>query len=392
MQWKLEGFATIGLITVLALTLPIMARAQRQKIRVIVENATIRMKPDIQSDTIKVPPIGSVFIVQRKTGEWYELRIPTEVGILVTGYIHEMFVEVIAGKDRSPEPEIEVQKKPERQEIPVPHSKPQEGSATRAELAIRGAYTTGYSINDQSYSDSFSEGILQSASSTGKVTSELEKPFGFDGSFNFYLIGGLGFQLRFDYNSKSNITEASKSTYQLNWTWLMGGSGNAEEEWPVEGNVNLIIISGNLIYKVKSVGMMAPYVSGGVSYYSGKLKVSTTGAYAGTWFSSPYRYIDYFDIPANIDKSFNGVGFNAGGGLDIAFSRNIGFSIDARYFFLKNLEESWKIPPGEYSSNINEGWTFTLSEENSKILQEGIDLLEFNSAFFKVSAGFIFMF
>jgi len=400
MRKESEGKAFFCLVVAFLLILPITAHAEKQKIRVIVENASIRMKPDIQSEAIKSPPLGSLFDVERKVGEWYEIRFPTEVGVLVTGYIHEMFVEVEKEEKEQPEPEKEAPKKPERKTPPSPPPSPKKGPppipqktpAPRAELAIRGAYTTGYSVNSQSYSDSFSAGLLKSATTAGDVTQELEKPLGFSGSFNYFLAGGLGIQLRLDYNLKSNFTDASKSTFKMNWSWTTGGSSSEEAEWPVVGDVTLMIISGNLIYKLRGAGMIAPFFSGGASYYSGKLKANTTGGYGTTWFSSPYRYIDYFKIPADLDTSFSGIGFNVGGGLDILFSRNIGLTIDARYFLLKKVEDNWEIQGGEYSSNLNEGWTLTLSEDSTKLLQEEIGLFELDTSFFKASAGIKLMF
>lgn len=386
----------ICLFISLLLILPSVVKAQNQKIRVVVENSSIRVKPDNQSEVIKEPPIGTVFDVKRKVGEWYEIRVPTEVGVQVTGYIHEMFIEVMEEekkpKEPEKEPEKEVPEKPEKKPLPPPTLKAPESPTTHGEIVIRGAYTTGYTTNDQSYTDSFSQGILDSATSTGRVTSELEKPLGFDGAFNYFLIGGLGIQLRFDYNLKSNFTDASKSTFELNWTWGSGGSYTEQEEWLVEGDVTLMIISGNLIYKVKDAGMFAPFFSGGASYYSGKLKANTTGAYATTWVISPYRYIDYFDLPAHLDTSFSGIGFNGGGGIDILFSDNVGLTIDARYFVLKKVEEKWQISPGTYNSNISTGFTLTINQEEADYLEEGINPFELSTSFFKVSAGLKFMF
>jgi len=389
MKRKIEGKGFICLVVTFLLILPTIVHAEKQNIRVMVENASIRLKPDIESEVIKNPPIGSVFDVEGKVGEWYEVRVPTEIGVLLTGYIHEMFVEL---EKKPSEPKREVPKKPVRLAPPVPSAKPQKAPITRGEFAFRGAYTLGYLASDISYSDSFSEGILQSANASGNLILELDKPLGFDGSINYFLTGGMGIQLRLDYNLKSNFTEASKSTYSLNWSWTTGESSSEEEEWPVEGDVTLMVISGNLIYKVQGARMLAPFFSGGVSYYSGKLKANTQGGYATTWFVYPYRYIDYFDIPAKLDTSFSGIGFNGGGGVDILFSSNVGLTIDARYFVLKKVEENWEIQTGEYISNINEGWTFTLSEEGAKLLQEGIGTLELNTSFFKISVGLKFLF
>ncbi len=392
MKKNCKGKALICFVVVFLLILPTIVQAEKQKIRVVVENSTIRVDPDIQSEIIKKPPIGSVFNVEKKVGEWYEIKVLTELGFQVTGYISEMFVELEKEEKKPLETKREIPKEPEKQVPPATFPKAQKTPATRGEFAIRGAYTTGYSVNDLSYSDSFSAGVLQNATSTGNVTLELEKPFGFDSSFNYFLTGGLGIQLRFDYNAKSNFTDASESTFGLNYSWTSGGSYTTEEKWSVEGDVTLMIISGNLIYKVQGAGIFAPFFSGGASYYSGNIKASTTGAIATTWLSYPYRYVDYFDIPASLDSPFSGIGFNVGGGIDIRFSNNIGFTVDARYFVLKKVEENWEINPGKYDSNLHDGWQLTVNDELINTLQEGIGLFELNPSFFKVSAGVKIMF
>ena len=220
----------------------------------------------------------------------------------------------------------------------------------------------------------------------------MEKPLGFDGSINYFLAGGLGIQLRFDYNLKSNLTEDSKNTYNLTWSWITGTTDKAEEEWNVEGDVSLMVISGNLIYKVQGRGMFAPLFSGGVSYFTGKIKANTSGAYAITWISGINQYIDYFDIPAELNTSFSGIEFNFGGGADILFSSNVALNIDARYFLGKKIKEHWKIIPGKYNSNLNVGWTFNLSQEDAELFQAEFEPFELNQSFFKISAGLKIMF
>jgi len=56
------------------------------------------------------------------------------------------------------------------------------------------------------------------------------------------------------------------------------------------------------------------------------------------------------------------------------------------------VEENWEIQTGEYTSNIGEGWTFNLSEEGAKLLQEGIGPFKLNTSFFKISVGLKFLF
>lgn len=388
MKRNFQGKVLMCLILISLLILPTMANAQKQKIRVVVENASIRIKPDIQSDVIRKPPVGTVFEVESKEGEWYEIRVRTEVGVLITGYIHEMFVEKVE-VEKPPEPKREVVRRPVQ---PVTRAAPQK--VTRGEFVISGAYNLGYSISESlSYSDSFSGGVLQSAQASGTLTQDLKKPIGFGAAVNYYFAQGFGIQLRVDLNSKAEIVDGL-SEYSLTWSWTTRGPYTQDEDppWDATGDVSLTVLSGNFIFKPQTAGMFVPVISGGVSYFTGSLKVDTFGGFATTWLYGGYRYIDYFDIPAKIDASVSGIGFNIGGGADIKFSPSVALNIEARYFVKSKIEEPWELNAGQYESNINEGWTLTLEQEEVEELAEEIPLLEFNPSFFKISAGIKFMF
>ncbi|MGB6339787.1 MAG: outer membrane beta-barrel protein [Candidatus Aminicenantaceae bacterium] len=399
-----NGKVIFCLVVVLFAVLPLSGQTEKQKIKVVVENATIRANPDLQSDVIKHTTLGAVFEVEEKEGEWFTIKVQTEVGVLLTGYIHEMFVEVEEEEkedieeavEMAPEPEekvVEVQKK---LESPMP---PQEARPTRMEIAFGGSYTSGYSINSVSYSDSFSEGSLERANENGTITQGLEKPMGFYGSFNFFLTQGLGIELRLDINSSANYTSSSMSNYRLSWEWSDGRSSDTTKQWDIQGGgvSSLTVFSGNLMYKVRTGGFFAPFFSGGVSYYSGSLnKASTFVGYGTTWaiedFQFITRYIDFFDIPATLEASFSGIGFNVGGGADLQFSRSLALNIDARYFMLKNVEERWQVRAGTYPTNLHEGVTITLLEQNALALQESITPVEIKTSFFKISLGLKLMF
>jgi hypothetical protein len=91
----------IGTVIILLVMLPTVIHAESQRIIVVVENASIRSEPDMTGRVIESPAFGSLFEVKQKVGDWYEVEFPSAVGVLVTGYIHEMFVEV---EKQVPEP------------------------------------------------------------------------------------------------------------------------------------------------------------------------------------------------------------------------------------------------------------------------------------------------
>ena len=74
----------VCLILALATLLAADTHAEQLTIRIVEEDANVRLKPDPQAEIIKNPPLGSIFEVENKAGDWYEIRVRTEVGVLIT--------------------------------------------------------------------------------------------------------------------------------------------------------------------------------------------------------------------------------------------------------------------------------------------------------------------
>lgn len=108
------------------LSLHTQAQQSPLKLKVVTDQANIRLKPDIGSIIIQQVSQGSVLESSGKEGSWYRVKIVTEEPELASGYVHESLVIVI-----SPPPEEgkkEIIKKieaPEQQEEKTEPSKPQ---------------------------------------------------------------------------------------------------------------------------------------------------------------------------------------------------------------------------------------------------------------------------
>jgi hypothetical protein len=110
------------------------------KLKVVTEMANIRLKPDIGSIIIQQVPEGTIFESTKKEGEWFSIKIMTDEGETVSGYIHESMVIVLEGPpqvEEKPEvvkpPEKEIKKIPEvkkgKEQEPVPQPAPQKEKA-----------------------------------------------------------------------------------------------------------------------------------------------------------------------------------------------------------------------------------------------------------------------
>jgi len=78
-------FSSIGLIS---------QETEEGKIKIISQKAVLRLKPNDDSLIIKQLNYGEVFDIEERIGEWIKIKLPpNEEGFVVTGYIHQRFVE-----------------------------------------------------------------------------------------------------------------------------------------------------------------------------------------------------------------------------------------------------------------------------------------------------------
>lgn len=94
--------------------LSLHAQDSQIELKVVSEQANIRVAPDIGSTIIHMAPQGSVFTSLGKEGEWYQIRYLPEIGDAITGFVHKSLVlEII-------KPSLEkVAKPPEKKAEPV---------------------------------------------------------------------------------------------------------------------------------------------------------------------------------------------------------------------------------------------------------------------------------
>jgi len=194
--------------------------------------------------------------------------------------------------------------------------------------------------------------------------------------------------LRVDFNFSQNLT--GDSSYSLTWKFLSYPTYTETPRWDLTGSLSVIPISLNAVYKF-DLGMVKPYISAGPTFFLAKLKIDTTIGLADTWTylegGSLWRIIDYFAIPAYVDQSLNGIGFNIGAGLDVALSPNFGLTVDMAYFIKGNTEVAWSFKPGSYDANIDPNWYWELGQEDLDNILDYIPPLSVKLSFFKILVG-----
>jgi uncharacterized protein YgiM (DUF1202 family) len=70
-----------------------------KKIQVMLEKTNVRAEPDFISEVIHQVQLGISLQAVGKSGEWYLVNLPPdEEGIIISGYIHQSFVQEIQEK------------------------------------------------------------------------------------------------------------------------------------------------------------------------------------------------------------------------------------------------------------------------------------------------------
>jgi len=287
----------VCLIIVSLLILPAFIQAEDQKIRVVAEDTNVRIKPDLRSDIIASPAVGMVFDVERKIGEWYEIVFPSSAGISITGYVHEIYVEIFV-----------------EEEEPLP----------KFFISLSGMYSSVQAGYDYEYK------FLDYWGTPATIYDSIENSsaVGFNIGFGFFVIPNI------------EITAGA----DLCFTSLSGKYGYDLQNWHppydiaydevlTDAKFTEIIFNFGANFHPITTGVIRPYVGGGISYIMAKMDLLDT--FNRDWGWDIYGFwVDLYDV-LTTKESINKLGFNVKAGINFAVSRNIFIFSEGRYIIAK---------------------------------------------------------
>ena len=382
--------------------------SQGAKVRIISEQAVLRLAPSNDSIEFKKLPLGSEFGVEETVGDWIKIMMPPDAdGLVIAGYVHKSFVEFEIKQDKTEQQIKPLPEEPIRKEVPInkdlsPKSrKAEEGIAPgnqlykRAELSI--SIGGGFFGLDSSsiYSDSGSMYLVTSFDEESVLNMTSENGIFFGGSMSYFINKNLGIQASIG-SIQSKVP--SKTTFDFRYTWNDGRSYSHVEHWDGNGDLSSVPLSFNLIGRFGEKPATF-YLSGGYTLFSNKLRADS---YMGMVLSDvetdyiygvPYytQYIDGLKVPVTIDESWTSSGFNIGGGLDFKLSANVAFNIDGRYYACPSKELGWTYVTGDYDGLYGE-YTWTVGSDEAEVYGDATSPLDVGLSFFKISAGIKFFF
>ncbi len=331
MKNKFKGKWFISFIIAFFLILPSITNAKEQKIRVVVEGASIRLQPNIESEIILSPPRGSKFEVEKKEGEWYEIKYSSEIGVVITGYIHEMFIDV-EKEAAKPKPKKEVIQEPVK---PQPIYEPPRAARPRGKstYSLKGGgvfvlipelYSYDYSFPSRGETATISESV-----SSGNA-------FSFEVGLGFFLIPYIEFEGTVSFLSKGLDGSYGLQIPSAYWFNLLA-SGEMEA-LPILKET--ILCFGLLIHPVTS-GPIRPYFGGGGSYIIGNLEIMEDMIFIETDSSVVRNHsitIDEVQLIETDDLeeiSLSKFGFYGKAGIDFMATKNVGIYAEGKYIIAK---------------------------------------------------------
>lgn len=376
-------------LTIFFLVLSGNAQEAKTKIKVIVENVILRSEPNIRSAIIGVEiPKGSLYEVEKKMGEWFEVRVRAQYGVMMTGYLHENDVEVVVEKPEvkreeaqkpvkkieekevSKKPEEKPEKKPvtklpakppEKKPVPrKPEEKPEEKPVLKQEPSgkkkgmISFYISGGLGYVDGRDFNKLVKGYKEYWSGTNDYANwdELELMSEFGAEIIFNLMQNIGFGIGAGYIMKDSI----------------GNYGSQDPSFQVDYNrkykFRVIPISGNLHLSFLTTKILGFSINGGIDYLLGNI-IHNYSYQASAGSSSKKE-----------DVKCNTIGFHGGISIDINFSSHVSLVLDGLYRFADfkdwegNVESSdsgnyygalysYEYQSGYYEKYFHRMWVFS---------------------------------
>ncbi len=295
---------SVGKWLVLSLTLlwlgsvGLWAQVEPQKITVKAQEATIHAKPDAESQVIERPPVGSVYEVVKKVGEWYEIKLPSRLGMVITGFIQEKFIET----EKAGGEEQKVVK-----EEPVPPMPPPPVRKAKIGYVSLGGL---YDFLQMGYDYSYDWFIYnQSGAIYDSVYSQ--NVFGFQLGMGIFVMKNVSIDLGF-----SSITKTLESFYALDLPNPQILDNIAYAEKSGNSKIKKMMFNLGLNFHLLNEGRARPYLGGGVSYVNGEIELLKDMYFIETFFSDKHHEVEITEVKIG-SETVSSLGFYGKAGVDV---------------------------------------------------------------------------
>jgi outer membrane protein W len=276
----------------------VSAQGEAGKITVTVADATIHAGPSLETQVIERPTVGSVFEVVQKTGDWYEVKLPSRLGMTMTGFIHVKFLGQTAGEAQA-------------QTAPAAAGAAQTAAPKRFNISLGLLYQ-----RQKGYDYVFSLPWYHTSLAIYDAV-DGHNAFGFQAGAGYFITNSIQLELGFGYSSASpeGIYGTDIPVDTLN---------NEHGEASVDHKFSEMVISFGLNYHFLHEGQARPYIGAGGSYISSTMEFIED-------FTFDYTTQVEVSDPVLSEETVETFGFYFKGGLDYLVSESIAVFGEARY-------------------------------------------------------------
>ena len=323
MKKRLGESAFVCFILVSLLIWPGFIQAQKQKIKVTTEGASIRIKPDAGSDVIASPNVGTIFEVEAKSEEWFEIKLKTDLGVSITGYIHEMYVE-IEEPEAQPVAPKEVEAEPVRAVPTVAPEMPRtSGRSIWISLRLGGQYASmagyNYDFTTKFYQEDMT--VTDSVANGGGP--------GFNLELGVMFLRFLEVTTGFSAYSKNMV-----GTYGFGLPNIFIYNDIAFDEATENPSRKMTVLDFGINFHPVQRGSIRPYFGLGGSYVTAKLDLLKDMVYNETFYANLTHKIEITEVQF-VNKSINKFGFHVRGGLHLRLVGNLFLFVEGKYLICK---------------------------------------------------------
>ncbi|MBN1273151.1 MAG: SH3 domain-containing protein [Candidatus Aminicenantes bacterium] len=333
----------------------LFAAVEATKLKVIVETASVRFKPELSSSVLITLPKGSILEAEKFQDGWYIVSVRSEkTGFLLTGYIHAESVEEIGETKKvvptqKPRTDIKIPAPPPKKpETPAPETKPDKKAKAVFPKQLYGIKLTGGYVflypeeinNAISGRNAFLFSTFQAISPDISISGdplEIKSGYHIKSSFEICLFSSLYLEAGCEYfrSSKKNEVLAKRIFY------------NFESSVVDHSRISLIPLTLTLNYHFPleegldfSLFLGAEY---GFARYVDSRETTIISGLSESWERREIR------------ASASGLGFHGGFGFSFQLSPSLFFVVEGRgrLMTLKNFD-------GTVTTSDNTGLSETL--------------------------------
>ena len=316
----------LGILCICLLIFLMNGYAEKIKLRVVVEKANVRSKPDLGSPVIRKIPMGAILEAEEQIGEWFKVILSyNENNIPEIGYVHLSVVEIVEEKPPIPPP------KPSEPSKPIPQiiEKTERNFSIRFTGGINYSLLTDLNDGIEGLNNFWHDFLtLLGYSIEGKVKPvHLGLNLGSDFIINLNPRIGVGLGIKYIHTSKKG---------KINFT------NGSEGSWTIKPDIKAIPLELSLFLLFPATEKANFTLNIGTGFYTVRLNYN---------WKFEEKSGEWTEITG--EAKGNCFGFHGGAGFEYNILKNLAFifEIQGRYAKTGTLE-------GSEEFKENTGWSY----------------------------------